>query len=289
MSDDVLTRPIVRDLTEAEVQSFRDNGWVLVRNYIDMDRVNLAMERARELMGLPEDGKLPTKAGKMIIPQPGETPEETASRASWWQNLTNVSDTEELFAEISKSEAMGRNVERLWRRSAPVQYWADALGVKLPVSWGGSDGPTPWHQDLPYFPIDRSGLVTCWIALNDLTPDMGTMRFMNGSNKGELCGAITEWTTQYRIFEKYPHIRQEHEECEPVSYGAGDATFHHGHTIHGAPANTSDRGRWNYAATYFAGDSLYTGQDCGMTDDLGFEVNKPLTHPRFPTVWKGSF
>lgn len=278
---------LIRDLTEDEVRSFRKNGWVIARNYIDMDRVGDAMKRARELMGMPEDGQRPTKSGDMIIPGMGPDDEGKAQK-SWWQNLTNISQNEALFSEISFSETMGRNIERLFRRSTPIQYWADALAVKLPVSWGGVDGPTPWHQDLPYFPIDRSGIVTCWMALEHLTPDMGTMRFMNGSNRGELCGAITEWATPNRIFERFPHIREEHEESEPLTYGPGDATFHHGHTIHGAPANTSDRARWNYATTYFAGDSLYTGQDCHMTDNLGLKVNQPLQHPNFPSVWKGS-
>src|SRR5687767_15679612 len=44
---------------------------------------------------------------------------------------------------------------------------------------------TPWHQDGEYYPIRPLRVLTIWIALDDVTPENGPMRFHPGSPKGQ--------------------------------------------------------------------------------------------------------
>ncbi len=47
----------------------------------------------------------------------------------------------------------------------------------------GSGGYTPWHQDQYYWPLDTDKTITMWMPLIDITPDMGPMVFVSGSQR----------------------------------------------------------------------------------------------------------
>ena len=42
-------------------------------------------------------------------------------------------------------------------------------------------GPTPWHQDQYYWPIDNNNTITMWMPLIDIDVDMGMLTFASGS------------------------------------------------------------------------------------------------------------
>src|SRR5579859_2546750 len=43
-------------------------------------------------------------------------------------------------------------------------------------------GPTPWHQDHYYWPLETDLMCTIWIPLVDITQEMGALRFATGSH-----------------------------------------------------------------------------------------------------------
>ncbi len=112
-------------------------------------------------------------------------------------------------------------------------------------------GFTPWHQDQFYWPLDTSDTITMWMPLVDLTPEMGPMHFASGSHRqGSLCGLPISEESELAIQEimttrGFPRH----------SYGAltaGDASFHAGWTLHGAPPNTTGRIREVMTIIYYA-------------------------------------
>src|SRR5205085_9863089 len=46
----------------------------------------------------------------------------------------------------------------------------------------GGGPATPWHQDLTYMPLDTDKVVSIWVPLTDITPEMGGLRFAEGSH-----------------------------------------------------------------------------------------------------------
>jgi ectoine hydroxylase-related dioxygenase (phytanoyl-CoA dioxygenase family) len=59
-----------------------------------------------------------------------------------------------------------------------VRLYHDQALFKEP---GG--GPTPWHQDQYYWPIDTNNTITMWMPLVDINVDMGMLTFASNSYK----------------------------------------------------------------------------------------------------------
>lgn len=112
-------------------------------------------------------------------------------------------------------------------------------------------GPTPWHQDQYYWPLDTPHTITMWMPLVDITVEMGMLTFASGSQELGFMGnlAISDESesalNQVVVDGGYPVTRA-------VSMRAGDATFHAGWTLHKAPGNSSDLMRQVMTVIYYA-------------------------------------
>jgi ectoine hydroxylase-related dioxygenase (phytanoyl-CoA dioxygenase family) len=127
-----------------------------------------------------------------------------------------------------------------------VRLYHDQALFKEP---GG--GPTPWHQDQYYWPIDTNNTITMWMPLVDIDVDMGMLTFASGSFTK---GAIFDFEISDEsetAFDDY--VR---DNGFPISRAktmkAGDATFHRGFTIHNAPGNDSEKMREVMTIIYLA-------------------------------------
>jgi ectoine hydroxylase-related dioxygenase (phytanoyl-CoA dioxygenase family) len=135
---------------------------------------------------------------------------------------------------------------------------ADLMGVKnvriyhdqaLFKEAGG--GPTPWHQDQYYWPIDTNNTITLWMPLVDIDVDMGMLTFASGSFKN---GAVFDFEISDEsesVFDEYVN-KQKFPITRAQAMTAGDATFHRGFTIHNAPGNKSDKMREVMTIIYVA-------------------------------------
>ena len=160
--------------------------------------------------------------------------------------------------KIEERDTYGKaflQIHNLWQHDLKVRNFvlakrfgkiaADLLGVKkvrlyhdqaLFKEPGG--GPTPWHQDQYYWPIDTPNTVTMWMPLVDIDESMGMLTFASNSHKD---GVIKDLSisdesnaalSEYVRDKKYPISNAK-------TMNAGDATWHYGFTIHNAPGNNS--------------------------------------------------
>jgi len=144
---------------------------------------------------------------------------------------------------------------------------ADLLGVNgeriyhdqalLKESGGGI---TPWHQDQHYWPLDTDNTITMWMPLIDVSPEMGTMRFTSGSHRDGYLGDMPISDESEQKFEEYIQNRG-YQIATGVAMNAGDATFHYGWTLHGAPANVTDRTREAMTVIWYADGARVTAPD----------------------------
>jgi len=121
-----------------------------------------------------------------------------------------------------------------------VQVFATQLLIKPYNSQAG--GHVGWHQDRQYWRFwqEPGGLLTAWVALSDVTPASGPMRFVRGSHRwgfldqGDFFGSDHE---ALREMIQMPDgaIWEETEAVLPP----GGVSFHNCLTYHGSGPNTS--------------------------------------------------
>ena len=112
-------------------------------------------------------------------------------------------------------------------------------------------GITPWHQDHVYWPLDTTNTITMWMPLVDVPTDVGSVVFASGSHKrGDLGGAAIGDDSQLHFDRLIEREKFDLESYAPMR--AGDASFHAGWVLHGAPANETATMRSVMTIIYFA-------------------------------------
>jgi ectoine hydroxylase-related dioxygenase (phytanoyl-CoA dioxygenase family) len=121
---------------------------------------------------------------------------------------------------------------------------------------------TPWHQDAQHWAVPGDRCLTMWMPLVDLTTDMGTLTYASASQRDGMRG---DWPISPASQAYFSELVRGN--GWPVvnagAMAAGDALFHDGFVLHGAPANTTARLRAVMTVLYVADDT-------------------PLIEPRWP-------
>lgn len=214
------------------------------------------------------------------------SPEEVAAYREVIVNAAGKYNTEK--RKLEERDTYGKaflQIMNLWRNDEAVKKFvmakrfakvaADLMGVEnvriyhdqaLFKEPGG--GPTPWHQDQYYWPIDSMNTVTMWMPLVDITVDMGMLTFATGSHtKGrifnfEISDASEGAYSSYVQEQNFPITRA-------MEMKAGDATWHYGFTMHNAPGNNSSIMREVMTIIYFAdGARVHEPQNSWQQKDL---------------------
>jgi hypothetical protein len=233
----------VRDVTDDEVRFYHENGWA-------------------KLDGLVE----PEVSAEMLrVARPQYEEKRVAAADIWELALGYASEGVEPFRSVALSETMGRNAQRLIDRrrltdtDVPVRFRLDLVARKDVDARG-----TPYHHDGHGAVPDRSGMITFWVALEEVTPEMGSMRFLSGSHREGPLGL--DFANQ-NLTDIYPKLVDLYELSPPLHYRPGDATVHHSWTVHGTPPNVSGRPRWSYVFGYASADTLWTLGELTPLDD----------------------
>lgn len=267
--------PYIRDLTDAEVRFFRENGWVFAPRFIDPELAEEVRQHYKAWSGIRWDTWPESEAEQKefieIVKDKFTDPRKT---------MAIRQDDPWMFTFVTQRK-LGEATARLLNVES-VKPYSETLQVKYPASSGFSR-ELPWHQDLPSMSIDRADAAQTWIALAPATADMGTMRHLSGSHREPPRG-MTHFSGEDPAID-FPDIWEKYQIEPPRDYAAGDALFHHCLTFHCSGQNQTNKIRWAMSSLRFSGRSIYTGQQNTNTDGLGLQVNKFFDHPNFPTVY----
>jgi len=176
----------------------------------------------------------------------------------------------ERFAQIANRLTGGRG----------IRLFHDHLLFKMP----GDSKPTPWHQDLPYWPMNESGALSMWLPLDDVTEANGCMMFVPGSRTVGKLDAI-DLVNPQDIYEFEQSEAARSTQPVVVRLKAGSCTFHDGLTFHYAHSNTTDRPRRVLAVIYMIDGTTYNGKPHILCDRVeGLKAGDPLQGPPFPKL-----
>ena len=106
---------------------------------------------------------------------------------------------------------------------------------------------SPWHQDWPYW--EGTHKISVWVALDDATPENGSLKFLPGSHRGSVIhdGDISDGSGfGHRIRPETVDERA----AVSVPLEAGGAAFFHDLTMHASHPYSERRERWTWVPTY---------------------------------------
>jgi ectoine hydroxylase-related dioxygenase (phytanoyl-CoA dioxygenase family) len=241
---------------------FQDHGWLKVDNVFTREEV----EQVRgELLKMAEQGISVEKRQLQQLAKP-----EFSAMVC---EPSRVNPFLMGFAKSKKIGALMREVMEVPR----VRFYRDLALIKGPES---DNCGTAFHQDQVHFPLDRRGVASLWIALDDLPANSGTMRFIDGSHKWGPVGRehfpLDKWLAE--------DPKRADLITPPPALKAGSVTIHDGYMLHGSDANKWNQTRIGFTLVYFRADALFNGMPAHHTDGLGLKQDEPLEHEFFPIV-----
>ncbi len=212
--------------------TFRRDGHLLVRGLLD----GAAVAGMRgPLMRAVE------RSGRMELPP--ERLKDAYSRA--FVQVINPGFQDPSLQPLTRSPRVGAWVAALLGAPGARLLLEDAF-LKLPGA-----GPTPWHQDGSVAPVPPEQVLTAWIPLQPVAPEMGGLRLVPRSHRHGLWGPVDISEQTQEEFERLIALRGLRPiELPPMALG--DVSFHSGCTVHGARANETDQGRLVLALHCFA-------------------------------------
>lgn len=179
--------------------------------------------------------------------------------------------------------------------SSKVNLFYDQLFVKEP----GTANRTRWHNDLPYWPVRGTQIMSFWVALDPVTVESGALEFIRGSHRWgiwyqpETFGK-TEGHGAYERNPDYvdiPDIEGARSDYDIVTWDLepGDVYAFSAMAVHGAGGNTSPHvRRRGYTIRYTGDDAVYDTR-IGTNENLrsaDHADGDPLDSDRFPVVWR---
>ena len=125
-------------------------------------------------------------------------------------------------------------------------------GVTYIVKEAGSGSFVSWHQDLTYWGFSHNDQVSMWLALSPATVTSGCMRMIPGSHVHGQLHHETRKNESNVLFNGQTVAGVRENDAVVCALQAGQASFHHGWTLHSSGPNESDDRRIALNVQYLA-------------------------------------
>ncbi|MGB0922157.1 MAG: phytanoyl-CoA dioxygenase family protein [Alphaproteobacteria bacterium] len=262
--------PATYDLTAAQITQFREQGFVILRGLLNADEV--AAYRA---------------AIKDAATKTFEAQDNILSFEGAFQQAQNLRLQSEVVAAFCLSPRLGAVAAGLLGADAVRVYHDQALFKP------GHTGPSYWHQDQYFWPLDTPMSLGLWMPLVPITPEMGCMRYAAKSHE---LGDLGQHTINQESETFFDGIIGDNklDVFEDEHFAPGDCAFHSGWTIHGAKANQTDTMREAMVVTFYPDGTRVTEFKNGYQEyDAktflgGKKPGEMADSPLNPVVWPTS-
>lgn len=262
-----------RSLTSAETEALKEDGVVCARGLLSADLVETlrtALEDAIEKLE--------------VISRSLAKEEDDGFHGDIF--IWKLHDAFRDLALFSSLPALAQQV----LDTPTVNFFYEQFFVKR----AGSRVETPWHQDIPFWPVAGSQIISFWITLDPVTRASSGLEFVRGSHRwDERFKAVTPNYDPYMMdtdFPTAPNFGAERDEHDLIGWDMepGDVLLFGPVVSHGSAGNESNvHDRRALAFRYVGGDVTYAPRHATMPLlwDHGLSEGDPLSGTLFPQVW----
>ena len=236
-------------LNESQIQSYRENGYLLVENFLNPEELEFWKSAVNEAIISRGGRKLPnsdTKTG-----EDDGINQDSDYYGKVFDQMLNLWQTNDKVKKLMLDERLGKLVADLagWEGT---RIWHDQALVKRP--WAN---PTSWHLDTPFWSFSDRRALSIWVALDDATLENGCLYFIPGSYHITSFENPGIGKNMDAIFEFYPQLIKSKSVAVPMK--AGSCSFHNGLTVHGAGANMTNGFRGAMTCAYMPDGAKFNG------------------------------
>ena len=157
------------NLTNEQIKEFKDNGFLILKNFADKNLCDNILEKAKYHL----ENKI----------KPIESEEEYTKNSQ--NNLTvrrlkQVYQRENIFKEWMENKKI-RPILKTLLNESPVLTLAHHNSIMTKMSKISSR--TFWHQDRRYWHFENDNLISVWLSLDEENLNNGLLEFVPGSHK----------------------------------------------------------------------------------------------------------
>ena len=274
-----------REITREEIEAYRRDGATVLRGVIDREWIEIMREAIDRILSAPG---------------PASVEYTPKGRSGRYYGDFFVWRRDEDFRRFMAESPMP-DIARQVMGSSLVNFFYDQLLVKEPQT----AEPTPWHQDLSYWPVRGEDIISIWAPFDAANEESGVVVYLRGSHRwGKMYapsafGKNTGFAEIYARMglEPVPDIEAERDKHEILKWELepGDVIIHHPLVLHYASGNASATGRRRgLALRYLGGDACYDDRPGTFLENprvrallpgFAFRDGDRLDGPLFPRVW----
>lgn len=186
-------------------------------------------------------------------------------------------------------ESPAARLAAYFMESTTAQFFHEHVLVKAP----GTQKPTPWHSDIPYYFVNGLQTVSFWIPVDPVKES--TLRLIAGSHRWDRWVKPVRWLDASDFYDSDANYRPAPDpdkdpdmtilewQMEP-----GDAVIFDYRTVHGARGNQTSTGR-RVLSLRWVGDDVRYAERVGRTSPPytghGMVPGQRLREDWFPVVW----
>ncbi|MEM7127433.1 MAG: phytanoyl-CoA dioxygenase family protein [Chloroflexota bacterium] len=268
-------------ITQEQIRFFAENGYLRYGRVLEMDtvdelRTGLDSVISLELAG-GDDSAPEFKYGHRRT----EEASAVAERPRPITQYINMWKREAAYEQLLHHPIIS-GVACALLNTPHVRLWHDQIISKPPEE----NGHFHFHQDFYLWPLRDPRILTCWLALDDATPENGCMHVVPGSHADPRFGLESYAAEQEARAAAKAAGREPQESSrqkmahEPITIGkavelkAGECMFHHCLNFHATPPNVTTRQRRAHVMIF-------------MADGVRTKLDQSPKHPLIPTFEVG--
>jgi hypothetical protein len=252
-------------MNELQAQFHRD-GVVFIADALDHHTLKLAEEAFQWTFTHPGPG-----AGAVLLGTPGTFYQDQANpdAFAFYRELLGGTCIPDIAARLFGSENVWLLYEQIWFKD-------------------GNTRRTPWHQDLPYLPVEGEDLCVIWTNLDPVSKE-ASLEFVQGSHRGPLFNpsAFNPEDESAALFEKgvlppLPDIEATRDQWPIVSWATkpGDVVVFHPAMLHGGAPTRAGLPRRTLSLRFFGDQAFCAARPHGgLADVEGLKHDDGGRHP----------
>ena len=280
-----------RDVTYKEIETFHQNGVVLLKSIFDVDWIELLNQ------GLDQNYHNPTQRARTWD-------RDTDGRTMFWdsQAWQGIKEYQKFIFNSPAAELAGKLM-----RAKNINFFFDAVFMRSP----GSQFSTPWHQDEPYWSVEGYDTCTIWMPLVPVRKE-SALAYVPGShlnnkifdqyNFGDLNpdGKVDVDQVNFTGIaeESVPNIDADPESYNVMSWDMepGDCVVFNSRILHGGSGKLNqDQDLRVFTSKWIGDDVRIKFRECGMDPDhsdimtkYGLKPGDRLGTDLYPRIWSNS-